>query len=186
MSRLWVSGYRSYELGVFGNQDPKLTILKYALKEALQNQIENGVDWIITGGQLGVEQWVIDVASDLKKSYPQIQVAMMLPFAEFGGNWNENNQALLTTLKTQVDFSATVSEHAYQSPQQLKNYQAFMLSHTDAALLVYDLEHEGKPTYDYLAIKAFMDDHPYGLTLMDFDWLQESANEYEENHRESF
>ncbi|MYV05072.1 DUF1273 domain-containing protein [Furfurilactobacillus milii] len=186
MSRLWVTGYRSYELGVFGSKDPKLTVLKYALRQTLTNQIENGVDWIITGGQLGVEQWTIEVANDLKADYPQLKVAMMLPFAEFGQNWNENNQAQLATLRERVDFSDSVSKQSYQSPQQLKNYQAFMLSHTDAALLVYDVEHEGKPTYDYLAIKAFNDQHPYEMTLIDFDWLQESADEYQENHRQSF
>ena len=32
MSRLWLTGYRSYELGVFGNEDPKLKVIQYALK----------------------------------------------------------------------------------------------------------------------------------------------------------
>ncbi|GKT02669.1 DUF1273 domain-containing protein [Furfurilactobacillus sp. WILCCON 0119] len=186
MSRLWVSGYRSYELGVFGTKDPKLAVIQFALKQALINQIENGVDWIITGGQLGVEQWVVTVANELKTDYPQLKVAVMLPFAEFGGNWNEANQAQLSALLETADFTASVSDQPYQSPQQLKNYQAFMLSHTDAALLVYDEEHEGKPSYDYLAIKAFSEDHPYTVTLIDFDWLQESANEYQENQQQSF
>ena len=28
--RLWVTGYRSYELGTFGDKDPKIKVIKYA------------------------------------------------------------------------------------------------------------------------------------------------------------
>lgn len=27
MQRLWVTGYRSYELNVFGDRDPKITVI---------------------------------------------------------------------------------------------------------------------------------------------------------------
>lgn len=30
--RLWVTGYRAYELNVFGSNDPKLKVLKTSLK----------------------------------------------------------------------------------------------------------------------------------------------------------
>lgn len=57
MHRLWISGYRSYELNVFGDKDPKIAVIKYALKNYLVNLLEEGqLDWIITGANLGVEQ----------------------------------------------------------------------------------------------------------------------------------
>lgn len=31
MKRLWVTGYRSYELSIFSDKDPKLTVIKYTL-----------------------------------------------------------------------------------------------------------------------------------------------------------
>ena len=37
MSRLWLTGYRIYELGVFGSQDPKLLVIKDTLKKYNQN-----------------------------------------------------------------------------------------------------------------------------------------------------
>lgn len=186
MSRLWLSGYRSYELNVFGEQDAKLQVIKYALTNFLTTQIEDGVDWLITGGQLGIEQWAAAVGLTLKQTYPELKVAMMLPYGEFGQRWNETNQAKLQALLTQVDFTAPVSQRPYESPQQLKNYQAFMVSHTDAAALVYDPDHPGKPTYDYDIIKQYADEHPYPLTVIDFDWLQESANEYAEKQNNGF
>ncbi len=69
MSRLWVSGYRSYELGIFQSKDPKVTIIKEAIKQFICQRIDDGVDWIITGPQLGVEQWTIEVTLELKKRF---------------------------------------------------------------------------------------------------------------------
>ncbi|WP_125583551.1 DUF1273 domain-containing protein [Levilactobacillus cerevisiae] len=181
MSRLWVTGYRSYELGVFGNEDPKLLVIKDTLKKMLIGKIENGMDWLITGGQLGVEQWAAEVGLTLKPDYPELKIAVMTPFAEFGSNWNENNRGQYAQLASRVDFHQSVSEQPYHGPQQLRNYQEFMLTHTDEAAMVYDLEVEGKPKYDYRAIKQFAEQHAYPLTLIDMDWLQESANEYQEN-----
>lgn len=178
MSRLWISGYRSYELGVFGDKDPKIEIIKFALQDAINQKIDNGVEWIITGPQLGVEQWGAEVALQAKEDYPELKVAIMRPFAEFGNQWNETNKMKLADLMKQVDFSDQVSDQPYTNPSQLKNFQAFMLSHTDEALFVYDEEHEGKSKYDYLAAQQFANQHPYPITLIDFDQLQEYAIEF--------
>ncbi|PWG00870.1 DUF1273 domain-containing protein [Levilactobacillus bambusae] len=180
MSRLWLTGYRSYELGIWGNDDKKLKVIKFALKNYLISRIEDGVDWLISGGQLGTEQWSIEVGLELKAEYPELQVAMMLPFAQFGSNWKEDKQAALATLESRVDFTDSVTNAPYQSPQQLRNYQEFMLSHTDEAALVYDLDMPGKPKYDYDAAHRFSEEHNYPVVLIDMDWLQESASEYAE------
>ena len=182
LSRLWITGYRNYELGVFNNSDPKVTIIKLALKNAIEQAIVDGVDWIISGGQLGVEQWALEVAADLKQQYPdEFQTAMMLPFAEFGSQWGDNNKIAYNQVKAGVDFSATVSEKAYHSPEQLRNYQEFMLKHTDQAILIYDLESPGKPKYDYERIEKFGQNHDYQYQLITFDDLQEVAEEYQDN-----
>lgn len=66
MKRLWVSGYRSYELGVFGETDEKLKVIKYSLKKQLTQYLDDGLEWVITGGQMGIEQWSLQVAIELK------------------------------------------------------------------------------------------------------------------------
>ncbi|USS85325.1 DUF1273 domain-containing protein [Fructilactobacillus myrtifloralis] len=187
MSRQWITGYRSYELGAFDEQSPKVQIIKRALREQMVNLIENGCDWIITGAQLGTEQWAVEIAADLKTTFPgQFQIAVMLPFAEFGSQWNENNQMRLQHVLALADFSTTVSRSEYHSPQQLKNYQRFMLTHTDGALLLYDSENEGKTHYDLGAIHQFQSDHPYVCQLIEFDDLQEVADQYEAERNAEF
>lgn len=186
MRRLWITGYRSYELNVFKDNDPKAEVIKDVLRRKLQAKLEESDEefWLITGPEMGVEQWTIEVALRLKPDYPQLKVSMMLPFTEFGQQWNENNQAKLADLTAAVDFSTSVSDHPYQSPQQLRSFQTFMLTHTDEALLIYDPDHEGKSKYDYQAIQKFHENNDYSYRLVDFDELQEAATEWEEHRRD--
>lgn len=183
MHRLWISGYRSYELNVFGDKDPKIAVIKYALKNYLVNLLEEGqLDWIITGANLGVEQWSAAVGIELRNQYP-VHVSILTPYANFADRWNESNQGKLYNLKESVDFFASTSNSSYQSPDQLRNYQAFLLSHTDRAMLVYDSEHPGKPKFDYKLIRKYQETKDYPLDLIDFYDLQDAAEEYQENHR---
>lgn len=188
MNRVWITGYRSYELNVFKDDDPKVKVIKAVLKRYLIAGLEQSDDeyWVITGPQMGTERWAIELAAALRPDFPQIRIAVMSPFAEFGKQWNETNQVKLANTIQTADFSADVSEKPYQSPQQLKNYQQFMLSHTDQALLLYDPEHEGKPQYDYRAMKKYSEDNDYRIHLIDFDELQEEATEWEERRREKY
>lgn len=182
MQRLWVSGYRNYELNIFNDQDKRLEVIKYALKKQLENLLEEGqLDWIITGPNLGVEQWAIEVGLELAKTYP-VRTSMIMPYANFSQRWNEKNQLKLEDLKEKVDFCAAVSSRPYQSPQQLKNYQQFMFEHTDQALFVYDSEHPGKPHYDYDFIKNNQKEKDYPLHLIDFYNLEDMAREYAEEN----
>ncbi len=59
-----------------------------------------------------------------------------------------------------------------------------MLAHTDEALLVYDPENEGKPGYDLTAANTYAEQHPYPISLIDFDQLQETADEYFERQNQ--
>lgn len=179
--RMWITGYRSYELGVFSNQDPKVKVIKYLLKKYIIQKFNDGLEWVITGGQLGVEQWSVDVALKLKKEYPELKVSMIYPFVKFGEHWNSQNQAQLHDLEMKVDFYASVSNQPYQSPEQLKNFQKFMLNHTDEVTFIYDNEYPGKSQYDYREANKYAESHEYPLTVFTMDDLQDEANEFQEN-----
>ncbi len=90
----------------------------------------------------------------------------MQPYQEFEKNWRADKQSKFQALKAAVSFSASVSQTPYNNPQQLRNWQNFMLTHTEGALLVYDPEYEGKAKYAYSAIKKFQETHDYTLTLV--------------------
>lgn len=146
------------------------------MSENLVQLLDEGMDWLITGAQLGTEQWAISVAHTLQSTYPALQTAVMLPFSDFGKNWNEANQTALALVRSQATFSAAITERPYHSVQQLRQYQQFMLTHTDRALFIYDSQAPGKVQYDIRAIEQWQTQHDYPLRLIDFDDLQETAN----------
>lgn len=186
MQRIWITGYRSYELNVFKDDDPKVEVIKKVLTAHLKSYLERDEDecWLITGPQMGVERWVLECGLALREDYPQIRLALMEPYTEFDKRWNEGNQEKLAMIKDKVDFTAAVTNHPYQSPRQLRTYQQFMLTHTDEALLVYDSEYAGKSQYDYRRIRSYQEEHDYPLAMVDFDELQEAAVEWQEEQRE--
>ena len=188
MKRLWTTGYRAYELGVFDEKDPKVAVIKEVLQKELCYQLDSTSEefWLITGPQMGVERWSIESALAIKDDYPQLKIALMEPYADFAARWNENNQARLAAVKAQVDFAGRVSEKKYESPEQLRAYQNFMLYYTDGALLIYDPEREGKTVWDWRAINRYREQNSdYSMRMIDFDELQEAAEEYSERLRET-
>ena len=188
MKRLWTTGYRAYELGVFDEKDPKVAVIKDVLQKQLRYQLDSTSEefWLITGPQMGVERWSMESALTIKADYPQLKIALVEPYADFAARWNENNQARLAAIKAQVDFAGRVSEKKYESPEQLRAYQNFMLHYTDGALLIYDPEREGKTVWDWRAINRYREQNAdYSMRMIDFDELQEAAEEYSERLREA-
>lgn len=188
MKRLWTTGYRAYELGVFDEKNPKVAVIKDVLQKQLRYQLDSTSEdfWLITGPQMGVERWSIESALTIKVDYPQLKIALMEPYADFAARWNENNQARLAAIKAQVDFAGRVSEKKYESPEQLRAYQNFMLHYTDGALLIYDPEHEGKTVWNWRAINRYREQNAdYSMRMIDFGELQEAAEEYSERLRET-
>ena len=62
MTSLLVTGYKSFELGIFKDKDPKVTIIKKAIKRDFKRFLDDGVDWMIFTGNLGFEFWALEVA----------------------------------------------------------------------------------------------------------------------------
>ena len=44
---IYFSGYRSFELGVFKENDPKVAVIKKVLKREIQQLAEEGLEWIM-------------------------------------------------------------------------------------------------------------------------------------------
>ncbi|EMF0051175.1 DUF1273 domain-containing protein [Enterococcus hirae] len=169
---MYISGYRSFELGVFKENDPKITVIKKVLKKEIQQLVEEGLEWVLTSGNLGIETWVTEVVAELKQEYPELKLGIIYPFKEFGNNWNENNQEKLRMAEQLSDYVEAVSHQAYQSPSQLRNHTRFLLDHTDGCLLIYDPEFPGKTQYFLKEAQTYQQDHSYEIRLVSMDDLQ--------------
>jgi uncharacterized phage-like protein YoqJ len=186
LQNLLISGYRSYELNIFDQTDPKYKYLKKFIENRLLTFIENGVEWFIIGGELGIELWAGEIILELKEEHPEIHLAVIFPYASFGKNWNEMNQALLERVTHQADYVNYTSNKNYESPAQLKANQVFNIRNTDGAFLVYDTLTEetaaGKPKFLYDLIVQYQEQTEYELQLASFEEIEFFIHEYVEIH----
>ncbi|AJD91262.1 hypothetical protein JMA_19450 [Jeotgalibacillus malaysiensis] len=177
MKTLVISGYRSHEIGIFKSDDPAVRIIKKALRQRLDPLIDEGLEWIIVSGGLGVEQWAAEEVIEMKDDYPHIQLAIITPFLNQQEKWNETNQEKYQKLLRSADFTASVSNQPYKDPSQFKNRDDLLLKKADGLLLVYDEEKEGSPGFLLRKAKDYTENHPLEILLINFQDLQWIAEE---------
>ncbi|WP_245808791.1 DUF1273 domain-containing protein [Shouchella patagoniensis] len=145
---LLITGYKAHELGVFSEKHPGVELIKKTIKKRLIPFIEEGTEWFITSGQLGVEQWACDVVAELRESdYHQIRLAILPPFQSQEENWQENTKERYASRLEKADFVECISKRPYENPGQLKQKNDFLVQKTDALLVLYDEEKEGSPSF---------------------------------------
>ncbi|MCB6406969.1 MULTISPECIES: DUF1273 domain-containing protein [Streptococcus] len=174
MVSVLVVGYKAFDLGIFGDKDQRLKIIKAAIRRDLIYLLENGMKWLVFTGNLGFEVWVLEVAKELQEEY-NFQLATIFIFENQGENWNEANQEKLANFKN-VDF-IKYAYPSYENPSQFRTYNQFLLESTDGAYLFYDEENETKLKYLYRMMK---ENKQYHIKKLTFDDLNEMAANFSE------
>ncbi|KJU98291.1 DUF1273 domain-containing protein [Streptococcus gordonii] len=174
MVSVLVVGYKAFDLGIFGDKDQRLKIIKAAIRRDLIYLLENGMKWLVFTGNLGFEVWVLEVAKELQEEY-NFQLATIFIFENQGENWNEVNQEKLANFKN-VDF-IKYAYPSYENPGQFRTYNQFLLESTDGAYLFYDEENETKLKYLYRMMK---ENKQYHIKKLTFDDLNEMAENFSE------
>ncbi|VGU33030.1 DUF1273 domain-containing protein [Streptococcus pyogenes] len=169
MTAILITGYRSFEIGIFDHKDPRVSIIKQAIRKDLIGYLENGVDWFIFTGNLGFEQWALEVANELKEEYP-LQIATIFLFETHGDKWNKKNQEVLSQFRA-VDFVKYYFPN-YEQPTQFSQYYQFLLEKTEGAYVFYDTENETNLKY---FLKKAKDMPYYQLLLLTFDRLNDMS-----------
>lgn len=177
MERIVITGYRNYELAVFQENDPKITIIKKVLKNRIRSLIENGAKWFIISGALETEIWSGEVILQLKQEYPEIRLAILFPYAHYYEKWNQKNQEKIQSLIQQADYVAYVSKQPYTAATQLTNHTQFLLMHSDGCCVLYDPEFEGKCRYFLREVQVFQRQHNYPCEQILMDELENAVFE---------
>jgi len=172
-----IQGYKSFELGIFKNEDPAKTYIKKAIEKEVLALLDEGLEWVLISGQLGVEIWAAEVIFELKKEYSELKLGILTPFLHQESNWNEENQQMYQTIIAKADFVEAISKQPYVGPWQFRNKNAFFLHKTDGAIILYDPEKEGSPKFFYEAARAFQEENEYFLRIIDFYDLQAIVDE---------
>lgn len=168
-----VAGYQAFDLSLFNEQDPRISIIRKAIRKYLIRLLDEGVEWFVFMGNLGFEYWVLEEAQRLQSEGYDCSLATLFCFATHGQTWHDKNQDKLARFKA-VDFVKYCYE-SYDNPSQLRDYQRFLLANTQGVFLFYEPDHPAKLSYLYDKIKELPDYDCYRLT---FDELNEMGEEY--------
>lgn len=172
MRNYYITGYRHFELGIFSDKDERVSVIRKFLRKIEISLIEEGIDWFLFGGNLGIEYDAFCEAVDLKEEYPDLKLGVIFPFADFGSQWNDRNQLILLDYKEKADFIDYVSKKPYESPSQLKNHTQFLLQHTEGAVLLYEDEHEGKTKFFKQEAERYAEKKPYVIRQLSLEDVQ--------------
>lgn len=173
---LSVTGYKSFELGIRQEQDPRVTIIKKAIEKKIMTLIEEGLEWVIVSGQLGVELWCVDVCLALQEDY-DIKIGIIAPFDEQDSRWKESDKEKYQSLMLAVDYYNSLYQGGYKNPGQFKMKNQFFLKKADASLILVDEDFPGSVSF-YLDTLNKEDQHPrFYITPLD---LEEVSRELQE------
>ncbi|WP_257352154.1 DUF1273 domain-containing protein [Pseudalkalibacillus decolorationis] len=142
-----VSGYKAHELGIFSNKHEAVPYIQGILKRRLVALIEEGLEWVVIGGQQGTELWTAEVVLDLKELYPELKLAVLTPFQDQDKRWKEPVQEYYREIISKADFVESVSKRPYEHPGQLQAHNQFLIEKTNGLILFYDNDQQGSPKY---------------------------------------
>lgn len=180
MKSIYVTGYRTHELGIFNDKHPGIPVIKKALQDQLTILCEDGLEWVIVSGQLGVEHWATEVVLQLKERFPSLKYSVITPFLEQEKNWNDQKKEKYALMMMHADFVTSVTKRPYEAPWQFTEKDKFIIQNTDGMLLIYDEENEGSPKYIKRLVEKYMENNEYTLLQLNAYDLQIVAEELQQ------
>jgi len=138
MKNLLVTGYRAHELGIFDQKHKGIGYIQKAIEARLIPLIEDGLEWVITPGQYGVDLWACEVVIALKQTYPQLKLSIITAFLNQEEKWSDTKKEYYEQLLKEVDYYAAVSKQPYEGIWQFKARDELLFRKTDGILLFYD------------------------------------------------
>ncbi len=152
--------------------------------------VEDGLEWVLTPGQYGVDLWACEVVLELKKTYPHLKLSIITAFQNPEEQWKEDKQEYYRTILQGVDYYGAVSKQPYIGPWQFTARDDLLLRKSDGILLVYDEDAaEGSPRFvkekavkkqqneDYTIISVTSED----IQSIAEDERMNSVSEYEDS-----
>jgi len=162
MNIIAVTGYKPMEMGLFQVDDPKIDFVKETIKRRLIPWIEEGLEWVLISGNMGVEIWTGEVIIDLKETY-DIKLGIFPPFLNHETRWPDSHQEQYRMLVESADFFKPLYNKEYEGPYQFQARDQWLLKKSDACLLLYDEETGGTPKYFLDKAKQYQDNYDYAI-----------------------
>ncbi|MFE0558300.1 DUF1273 domain-containing protein [Paenibacillus sp. FSL W8-0187] len=185
MENILVTGYRAHELGIYNNKHQGIPYIRQAIANRLIPLLEEGLQWVITPGQYGVDLWAVEAAIELKSRYPHLRCSILTAYQNPEAQWNDDKKAYFQELMKGVDFYAPVSKSPYQGPWQFTARDDLLLRKTDGILLVYD-EDGGEASPKFIKERALKKQTADGYRFISIGSEEIQAVADEENMSQDF
>lgn len=171
---LTVTGYKAHELGIFDKKHVGIRYIKKAIERKLRQLLDEGLEWVLISGQLGIEFWAAETVLSLKEEFPSLKLGIFTPFLNQESRWKEETQEEYRQLLREADHVDSITKREYDSPAQLRLKNQFLIEKSDALLIVYDETKQGSPDY-YLTPamqkQAMSHYEIIYITPEDIDWI---------------
>ncbi|AJY74169.1 SLOG family protein [Paenibacillus beijingensis] len=138
MKNLLVTGYRAHEMNIFSRNHKGIVYIQKAIAAKLIPLIEEGLEWVVTPGQYGVDLWACETVIALKQQYPQLKLSIISAYRSPEEKWKEDKQEYFHQILKGVDYYGSVSNQPYSGGWQLSARDDLLLRKTDGIVLVYD------------------------------------------------
>ncbi|GFN31689.1 DUF1273 domain-containing protein [Paenibacillus xylaniclasticus] len=165
MKSLLVTGYRAHELGIYDQKHKGIPYIRKAIASRLIPLLEEGLEWIVTPGQYGVDLWACEAVIELKQHYPQLKLSIITAYMNPEEKWKEEKQNYYRSIVAQIDYYGIVSKQPYQGVWQLTARDELLLRRTDGILLFYD-EDAGEASPKFMKERALRRHEEDGYLFM--------------------
>lgn len=174
-----ITGYKPYELGIHAADHPGIPVIRYCLKNHIRRLAENGTHWFVISGSPGVELWAADACLELKKEgrQPTFQLAVLVPFLNQEDRYKGWIRQQYDHILDSADFAAAITRRPYDNPGQLRLKNDFLVSKTDALLILYDEETPGSPQYMLKTAQTKADHVRYPIMTIDRYDIERAAED---------
>ena len=111
------------------------------MRAVVENLIEEGYNYFLSGGALGVDQDFAETVLSCKKAYPNIVLEIAVPCQTQAALWSETERKRYNTILERADFVTILSENYTRFCMQKRN--EYMVKKSDAVLAFWNGEQKG-------------------------------------------
>ena len=130
-----------------------------SLENAARELIDEGFDYFISGGAIGVDQDFAEIVLELKKYYPHIRLEIAVPCPDQDIKWRESDKKRYKRILKQADFVNILSTS--YTPQCMQKRNEYMADKCDLLLVVWNGQKSGGTYNTFMYAKG--KNKPYRL-----------------------
>ncbi|WP_262359949.1 DUF1273 domain-containing protein [Gracilibacillus massiliensis] len=175
-----IAGNKPMELNIKNEKDTRIEFVKTAFKQRLLSLIDEGLEWVIMSGQMGVELWAAQVIIELKSTYP-IKLGIFPPFLEYESRWPEVYQEAFLQVTEQADFYQPLYNENYKAPYQFIKKDYWLLEKSEGCLMLVDEDYPGSVGYFLDKAKQHQEKSSYMIVFITPNDLEDIVREQQVN-----